>query len=212
MIHRFFYLVLFGFITISLCKSQDKLSFSEINYDSIRTILEKVYDRDQEIRGIILDSIRNNKSGLFILKMLNIDSDNQKLVIPLIEKYGIMPKSKIGSKANDAIFYVIDHSNLELIEKYFPKFDSLAKLGESNRKHVAMMEDRLLMWKGLKQKYGTQANSFQKTGNKLMIWPIEHPEKVDSLRKTIGFNNTVEENAKDMGAIYDPNAKLPDKE
>ena len=140
---------------------------------------------------MLQDSIGHNSNGFLISRMITIDSENQNIVIPLLDKYGLRPKSKIGNKANDAVFFVIQHSNLELMEKYFPIFDSLARKGETNRIHVAMMEDRLLMWKGLKQKYGTQANSFKKTGDKMMIWPIEQPDKVDSLRKAVGFNNTI---------------------
>jgi hypothetical protein len=191
MTHKFSYLFLAGFFTITLCKSQDKILFLKINYDSIRIVLEKVYDRDQNIRRMLQDSIGHNSNGFLISRMITIDSENQNIVIPLLDKYGLRPKSKIGNKANDAVFFVIQHSNLELMEKYFPIFDSLARKGETNRIHVAMMEDRLLMWKGLKQKYGTQANSFKKTGDKMMIWPIEQPDKVDSLRKAVGFNNTI---------------------
>ena len=214
MIRRLISLFLAGFITINLCKSQIKISCLKINYDSIRIVLEKVYDRDQDIRRILSDSLIPNSPdfNMYISKMFDIDAENLSIVIPFLEKYGFIPKSKIGEKAHDGIFYVIQHSNLDLMEKYFPQYDSLAKIGEANRRHAAMMEDRLLMNKGLKQKYGSQAISNEKTGNKMKIWPIEHPEQVDSLRKAVGYKNTVKEQAKEMGAIYDPDAKISDFE
>ena len=109
------------------------------------------------------------------------------------------------------MFYVIQHSDTELLEKYFFQYDSLSKKGEANIRHAAMMEDRLLMWKGLKQKYGTQAMSMPETGNKMIIWPIEHPDKIDSLRRTIGINQKIEDWAREIGAIYDPKMELPNK-
>ncbi len=214
MIRGLISLFLAGIITINLCKSQNKISCLRIHYDSIRIVLEKVYDRDQDIRRILSDSLKPSSPdfNIYISKMFDIDAENLSIVIPLLEKYGFMPKSKIGEKAHDGIFYVIQHSNLDLMEKYFPQYDSLAKIGEANRRQAAMMEDRLLMNKGLKQKYGSQAISNEKTGNKMKIWPIEHPEQVDSLRKAVGYKNTVKEQAKEMGAIYDPDAKISDFE
>lgn len=204
----FFCFLVVEIFTIYLSKSQ-----TLVNYDSLRVVLEKVYNNDQEIRRVIQDSIQKNswEFNKYIGKLLELDSANQKTVIPIIDKFGLLPKSKIGDKASEAIFFVIQHSNIDLMEKYFPAYDSLSRIGEANRKHAALMEDRLLMWKGLKQKYGTQAFSNENTNNKMVIWPISEPNKVDSLRKIVGFQNTIKEYAEDLGAIYDPNLKLPEK-
>ena len=72
-----------------------------------------------------------------------------------------------------------------------------------------MMEDRTLMSKGKKQKYGTQANSSLRKSGQFAIWPIEEPNKVDSLRKDAGFSQTILEYAQKLNAEYDPNEKLP---
>ena len=186
---------------------------AKINYDSIRTILEKIYDQDQGIRAIIEDSIDYNSPEFskYFSKMITIDIENRAVVIPMIDKYGWISKSKIGEKANEAIFYVIQHSNIEIMEKYFPQLKNLAALGEAKRTDAAMMEDRLLMWKNKKQKYGTQATTSLREDKKCVIWPIEEPGKVDSLRKNAGFSQTVLENAHRLNATYDPNEKLPNK-
>ena len=65
------------------------------------------------------------------------------------------------------------------------------------------------MWKGKKQIYGTQASNDTRPGKKMVIWPIENPSQVNELRKKIGFTTTVEENAKQLNAEYDPNERLP---
>lgn len=95
------------------------------------------------------------------------------------------------------------------MNKYFPQLDSLARINEANKTDAAMMEDRLLVNKGLKQKYGTQATKSLRLDKVMVIWPIEEPAKVDSLRKQAGFELTVSENAQRLGAIYDPKEKAP---
>ena len=50
------------------------------------------------------------------------------------------------------------------------------------------MEDRMLMNSGKPQKYGTQAYSLVEDGKTVIyIWPVEDPDKLDALRKSVGL-------------------------
>ena len=51
--------------------------------------------------------------------------------------------------------------------------------GEADRDDAAMLEDRILMWEGKKQIYGTQL-SFNQVTKKLEFWPTADEEGVDS--------------------------------
>ncbi|WP_162056263.1 DUF6624 domain-containing protein [Pontibacter pamirensis] len=182
------------------------------DYSLLRKELEEVYDVDQSVRNIHWDSFPNPEaSKAHSMKMMKIDSVNQTRVIPIIEQYGWLPKSKVGDKAAKAIFLVVQHSSLETIEKYLPQMEALAKQGEASATDAAKMRDRLLMFQGKKQIYGTQAAGWVRPEGGQVIWPIEDVENVNKRRKEIGFTTTVEENAKQLGAKYDPNEKLPKK-
>ncbi|PKP07837.1 MAG: hypothetical protein CVU08_15895 [Bacteroidetes bacterium HGW-Bacteroidetes-3] len=209
----FFLLCLIYTIKIS---GQDNLlqnGYDSIRYDSLRIILEVMYDKDQNIRKLIYDSMETNpnENSKYVTQMISIDRDNLSVLIPILDTYGWIPQSEIGVKAGSALFYVIQHSNIELMNKYFPQLDSLSKIGEADRGQAAFMQDRLLMWKGFKQIYGTQATTSLRTDKSLVIWPIMEPDKVDSLRRSIGFELSVSENAKRLGAIYNPAEELPKK-
>jgi hypothetical protein len=184
---------------------------SKVNYDSLRIELEAMYNADQEIRRILIDSIGldSPESAKYLNQMATIDMHNRPKIASILEKYGWIEESKIGKKAAEGIFYVVQHSDLPFVEKYFPQFKRLADRGEANPTLCAMMEDRLLMWKGKKQIYGTQANNNLRQNKKFAIWPIENPSRVNELRKKIGFTTTVEENAIRLNAEYDANEKLP---
>ncbi len=185
-----------------------------VNCDSLRIVLDNVYERDQRIRELMHDPTYIDSIGMsqHISRMIAIDKENLNIVIPILEKYGWLPQSKIGEKASSAIFYVIQHSRIEFMDKYFWQLDSLAKIGEASRRDAAMMEDRLLMGKGLKQKYGSRATTNLRSEKSLVIWPVRKPEKVDSLRRSVGFELSVSENADRLGAIYNPNEELPTKD
>ena len=81
--------------------------------------------------------------------------------------------------------------------------DWTGKKNELPKTLVAMMEDRLLVQEGKEQIYGTQGSGFNtKNGWTMIIHPIKNPEKVNKLRKKVGFTETVEENAKRLGIDY----------
>ncbi len=169
-------------------------------------MLEEIFDTDQDIRQK-LGSVKEEERGQIIRQMHQIDSVNQVQVKAILNQYGWLAKSKVGQKASDAIFYVVQHSNKELMKQYLPDLQKLARQQEASPIHAAMMEDRLLMWEGKKQKYGTQG--YGTPTRKLFIWPIQDPAKVNELRKQVGFPQTVEEYALRMKATYDPNEPLP---
>ena len=199
-------------LTTSLfsCGQSNRQSAIDTNYDSLRIVLESMVDEDQEIRRILVDSIGfdSPNAGPYIKQMMDIDADNQKKIRVILNKYGWIEQSKIGAKAAEAFFYTIQHSDTTLMIKWFPEFKRLADIGEADKVECAMMEDRLLMWKGKKQIYGTQASVFR-DDKKVAIWPIEDPKNVNERRKKIGFSLTVEENAVRLKAIYNENERLP---
>jgi hypothetical protein len=103
----------------------------------------------------------------------------------------------------------VQHAELDFKEQYFPQLKRLAENGEAKKTLCAMLEDRILMMNGKKQIYGTQANNNLRTDKKFAIWPIENPQAVNELRRKIGFDTTVEENARKLNAEYRPDEKLP---
>jgi hypothetical protein len=157
-----------------------------------------------------LTQLDSPNAGPYLNQMMEIDSENQKKLLIILDKYGWIEQSKIGLKASEAFFYTIQHSDKDLMLKWFPEFKRLAKINEANKVSCAMMEDRLLMWQGKKQIYGSQANVFRKD-KQLAIWPIKDPKNVNKRRKEIGFELTVERNAERLKAQYNVNEKLPIK-
>lgn len=140
-------------------------------------------------------------------KQSGIDSQNIKRISDIIEQYGYPGKSLVGEPTNETAFYIIQHS--KFIDKYLPIVEEAANKKELSFTLYAMMLDRSLMFQDKEQIYGTQATSFDtldsKTGkwNRMMIiWPIKDPKEVNERRKTAGFEDSVEENAKVLDVHY----------
>ena len=126
----------------------------------------------------------------------NIDHENQARVVSLLEKCGWPRNATVGEKGMKAVFLALQHASKELREKYFPLVRTSAEKGELPLKAVAMMEDRMLMENGKKQKYGTQVISYN--NEPLQLHPIEDEDNVNRRRAGMGME-PIEEYLKQFG-------------
>lgn len=144
----------------------------------------------------------NLPSHLWMLQAA-IDSSNMVRVEQIIKKYGYPGETLVGTPANEAVFYIVQHS--QKIDQYLPYVKKAADQKELPFRLYAMMLDRSLMNQNKEQIYGTQAFGFSKSGDKdpnMFIWPIKDAATVNKRRKAAGFDLTVEENAKRLGLAY----------
>lgn len=181
---------------------------TNVPYDSLRLELEGMYERDQGIRAKVSTTQPEEMNALFA-EIHDIDSVNQIQVSAILSKYGWLPQSKVGEKATDALFYVVQHARSAMMAEYLPALKKSAQEGEAKKHFPAMMEDRLLMFQGKKQLYGTQATSMLREDGSMVIWPVKGSKKVNKRRKEAGFTTTVEENAARLQADYNPKEALP---
>ena len=184
---------------------------TEPNYDSLRVVLEKMNDLDQNIR--MKSNSSENFNGEFNNEMFIIDSINQAELNIILNSYGWLPRSKVGPKASNAIFLIIQHGSDSMIAKNLDELKALAEIGEAKKIHAAMMEDRLLMHKNQKQIFGTQAYSVRLDNDSWdsFIWPIQNPENVNLRRELMEIETTIEEYSNENGYRYDPFEPLPKK-
>jgi len=180
-------------------------------YAILRAELEDMYLSDQGIRERV--ATMTSFDGTIVAEMNRTDSLNQLRLGQFLAAYGWLPRSKIGDQAADGIFYVIQHGPVEVMEQYLEDLQGLASQREADPTHAALMEDRILMYRGKRQRFGTQARSRLTADGQTeyYIWPIEDIEMVNERRAAAGFEQSVEENAARLQAVYDPQEKLPRK-
>src|SRR5690554_4967084 len=197
-------------------------SFSQEIDQDLKNRLKHVLLRDQGFRELWGGPISNERKQVLLKELSLTEKDfldnerslfqkNDSLNLVEIEKiinhYGYPGKSMVGEPENETAWFVIQHSSK--IEKYFPLIKRAGEEGELKMSKVAMMEDRMLMYKGETQIYGTQAKGIFKVKNPskqedifYIIWPVRNPEKVNELRKTMGLQSTIEEYAQNLGIEY----------
>ncbi|UVD79344.1 tetratricopeptide repeat protein [Myroides albus] len=165
-------------------------------YASIISQLETIFDRDQSIRKQYnqTQSIHGNYSNELKAvsdEMKKIDQANLQEVEAILVKHGWLGADQIGYKANKTLFLVIQHADLTVQQKYQTMIADALKKGKVDAKDYATMADRIAMYEGRKQIYGTQVVSIEK--GEILLWPIEDIGKINELRKQMGITQTIEE-------------------
>ena len=184
---------------------------SSDEYIRLRQSLETVYKQDQAVRSVDMSSSMGDSLAMqaYYHRMKRTDSTNQTIVLSILDRYGWLPQSQVGDTAAWALYYVIQHSNARIIQRYLPQMEQQAHKGEASNTSAATMRDRLLMFQGKKQRYGTQAANWVRSDGTNVVWPIRRPATVNARRTKIGFRTSVEQDAEQLRAIYNPAEKLP---
>ena len=156
----------------------------------IDSLLCDIGRKDQEVRAdwakMATGSVTQEEAIEYALKLDETDSTNLASVSRILDTYGW--PSGLSDEANKAIFLVIDHSDLNIMNKYIELFRDAVEKGYLSMNDFVTMEDRMLMNSGKPQKYGTQAYSVSEEGKTVIyIWPVEDPDKLDALRKSVGL-------------------------
>ena len=159
----------------------------QLSENTLKDELEKIRMKDQTFRAIIacIEKTYGSSSEefmYFVLLMAQEDRKNQEQVSKIIDEYGWPGISRVGEKANNAVFLVIQHAPVEMQEKYFSLLKESAEKGESKPANMALMDDRIRMHRKTKQLYGSQTVSIN---GKTYVWPIEDAKNVDERRKNV---------------------------
>ena len=183
----------------------------------IDSILCDIGRKDQAVRAdwskMATGSVTQEEAIEYALKLDETDSTNLASVSRILDTYGW--PSGLSDEANQAIFLVIDHSDLNIMNKYIGLFRDAVEKGYLSMNDLVTMEDRMLMNADKPQKYGTQAYSLVEDGKTVIyIWPVEDPDKLDALRKSVGLMPIGEylEMVKQQGVeiIYDKTKSVGD--
>ena len=177
---------------LSICLAVSVANGQSVLPDSALTrILIQVFDNDQIVRTEwvkVKKELGANHPVTDSLKQIVIlnDQKNQQIVSEILDQYGWLSDSRIGTKANQALFLVIQHSTKECRTKYIPLMRQAVKLGNANAQSLALLEDRTALENGHRQIYGSQVGTHPETGE-YFVQPLEDPDGVDYRRAMVGL-------------------------
>lgn len=182
-------------LSASVCLRVDTLpgvALPPAERDSIVQVLFTVDEDDQKYRSQLSDLQDKKEVDTAVwkdlmVKMREADSINLIKVRMLVTKYSWLGADVIGEQCNTAMFMVIQHADLPVQEKYLPMIREAVASGRAQPRHLALLEDRVALREGRKQRYGTQLR-WDLRVNAYRLAPLEDPDFVDERRKSVGLS------------------------
>jgi hypothetical protein len=172
----------------------------------LKAELEAMFDSDQGYRNKMQEVVfkhGSNSPELIELwkKQRTIDEANLRRLGEIVETNGWPARSVVGEKGTIAAFLVVQHADYMNQKKYLPMLRVAVAAGEARSGDLALLEDRVLMGEGKKQRYGSQLQPNGRGGWE--FYPIEDEKNVDERRRAVGLPSLAEY-AKLFGFEYGP--------
>lgn len=126
-----------------------------------------------------------------------VHKSNAARLTTIIEQHGWPGESLVGENGARAAWLIAQHAigNPPFMRQCLSLLKQAASENEVPQWHAAMLEDRIRMYEGRPQVYGTQ---FQPDKNgEFTPYTIENPESVNDRRRAVGLN-TLEERMVEM--------------
>lgn len=153
--------------------------------EDLKSRLVAMAEHDLRVRAELLAS--DNLFGSYNERMAAVHKQNAESLDRIIDEFGWPGRSLVGNDGADAAWLVVQHAigSPAFQRKCLPILKTAAASGEISAAQVACLEDRICVFEGRPQRYGTQ---FDWDGNgKLSPHPIEDPERVDDYRASVGL-------------------------
>ena len=158
---------------------------------ALAATLDSIMELDQELRSESMETreqfgpLSAEYRSLWI-KINAQDSVNQLRVGGILNERGWLSVEEVGENGNDALFLVVQHSDLPFQQRYLPMLRDAVKQGKASAEHLAYLEDRVAIDQGFPQTYGTQMGVDNATGL-YFLRPVVDPDHLDERRKSVGM-------------------------
>ena len=120
-------------------------------------------------------------------RMAEVHKQNARKLERIIGEFGWPGISLVGEEGDEAAWLVLQHAigNPELQRRCLPLLKAAAETDEIPAVQVAYLEDRICVFEGRPQRYGTQFD-WDESGM-MSPHPLQDPKRVDGYRQSVGL-------------------------
>lgn len=142
-------------------------------------------------------------------RMEAVHKINAAHLATIIEQHGWPGRSLVGDDGAEAAWLIAQHSigNPTFMRQCLSLLKQAASHGEVLRWQPAMLEDRIRMFEGKPQIYGSQFQPDE--SGQVVPYPIDSPGEVEDRRREVGLNSLKEKIAELRGQAAREKAQLP---
>ena len=154
--------------------------------EQLRKELVAMREEDLRVRQELFDA--GQLGGQYVPRMEEVHVSNAARLRELIEQHGWPAENIAGKDGAEAAWFIIQHAIGE------PQFQrralklllACAAEGRTPKWHGAYLEDRIAMYEGRPQRFGTQWIDDSKDG-RARPWNLAEPDRIDLLRAEVGL-------------------------
>ncbi len=162
---------------------------NEYTIQEIQAELEAMYDLDQHLVGQTMEIGQDSTLSSTIREIDRVHAARLK---EIIEHIGWPTRDLVGLKATQAAYMVIQHAghDSEFQNRCLAMMVDLVEQGEIPASYVALLTDRIRVFQGQHQVFGTQMSmATNEFGVMIPVptVPIEDPSNLDDRRKLMGM-------------------------
>jgi hypothetical protein len=177
-----------------------------MNYNTLAEKLIGLKNADMALRDKLIQS--GQLGDGYNEEMASLHDSNAEILNGIIDEIGYPTIPKVGKDASEAAWVVLQHSigRPDFMKKCLTLLEAAVKENEVNSTFLAYLADRIAVFEGNPQLYGTQFD-WDEHGE-LSPNLIDDLTKVNQRRKTIGFN-TLEEQTAAIRSLAKKENRLP---
>ena len=182
-----------------LCLSAESSAQSNnVLYPDLRKMLVIMAEIDVEVRAELMGKGFGNVDSLDIIRQQAIDEAHTKILDKIIQNYGWPTREMVGQEGVDAAFLIVQHSDDAFQKRMVPMIEASFERGDVSAHDYALLVDRVLLYDGKPQRYGTQAEI---TNGVLVVLPIEDKQNLEKRRASLGLL-PMEDYVREMEKLY----------
>ena len=156
-----------------------------MDYKNFAEKIIELKDKDLKLRNKLVKAKKLGEG--YDKQMEQLHNKNAEELDTIIKIIGYPSAEKVGKKASEATWLIIQHAigKPDFMKKCMKLLEEEAKQNKSEKIHSAYLADRIAVFEGKLQLYGTQFD-WDKEGN-LSPHNYDDLERVNERRKSIGL-------------------------
>ncbi len=164
--------------------------------DDVRKLLEYLFELDQlslrnEGEVALKYGIDSKEHESAHNETVRLNKEYVEVIKKVISKFGWLNEGEVGKIANQTLWIIVQHSDLNTQQEFYPLMEKECENGNVSKEHLAKLVDRMLILEGKEQLYGTQFRTNKDFSYEL--YPIKDIEEVDLRRSEVGLNSLQDE-------------------
>jgi hypothetical protein len=126
-----------------------------------------------------------------------VDRANSARLREILAEHGWPGHQLVGVEAAHAAWLLAQHAPPDLQEECLPLLEDAVSRDDASRRDLAYLMDRVLMFRGQPQVYGTQ---YLEMDGILTLWTVQEPGGLDQRRAALGLEPEAQNRARLLAA------------